>query len=253
MARKNSKPTNTWAQRASAASAGQNRTAPTHSPSDERPTLAQATPQPQSRQRPARSVDIAEAFRTASRTLSQHRKLGMIAVAAALVLAVVLIAAQNWTGSGTETRADVTVTDEADPMVMETSSDGAALPCEEIRTPQRTQSSGTGDTDTAEGLIVAYEHAFFDRRDPSAMVAMTSPGPDVASADALASGIAAVDPNTPWCVTVTPEGTPDVYRAEIRFLAADSEVAQWNQTMTVVRRDAADAGSWTITAVRALS
>lgn len=252
MARKNSKPTNTWAQRASAAGTGQSRTAPTHSPSDDRPTLAHA-PRPQGTQRTQRRVDVAEAFRATSRALSKHRKLGMIAVAVALVLAVVLIAAQNWTGSDAETRTDVTVTDEADPMAMGISSDGAALPCEEIRTPQRTQSRGTGDTGSAEGFIIAYEHAFFDRRDPSAMVSMTSPGPDVASADALAAGIAGVDPNTPWCVTVTPEGTPDVYRAEIRFLAADSEVAQWNQTMTVVRRDAADAGSWTITAVRALS
>ncbi|MFT7022396.1 MAG: hypothetical protein ACJA07_001480 [Rhodococcus sp. (in: high G+C Gram-positive bacteria)] len=252
MARKNSKPTNTWAQRASAASVGQNRITPAHPPSHERSTLARA-PQVQRTQRPQRRVDIAEALRAASCALSKHRKLCMIAVAVALALAVVLIAAQNWTGSDAATRADVTVTDEADPMAMGTNSDGAGLPCEEIRTPQRTQSSGAGDTDSAVGLIIAYEHAFFDRRDPSAMVAMTSPGPDVASADALAAGIATVDPNTPWCVTVTPEGTPDVYRAEIRFLAADSEVAQWNQTMTVVRRDAADAGSWTITAVRALS
>lgn len=250
MARRTSKPTNTWAQRASAASAGRSRTDPATASSDESPTPSRVSTPPRS----PRKAHVGDALRAAAHEVSRHRALGIIVLAAALVVAVVLLVAQNWGGpdADAETRTGATVTGETDPMSMGTS-DGEALPCEEIRTPQRTQSRGDGDTASAEGMIVAYEHAFFDRRDVAAMVAMTSPGPDVASADALAAGIASVDPNTSWCVTVTPEGAPDVYRAEIRFLTGDSDVVQWNQTMTVVRRDAADPQSWTITAVRALS
>ncbi|NKS74620.1 hypothetical protein GS531_22880, partial [Rhodococcus hoagii] len=42
-----------------------------------------------------------------------------------------------------------------------TSSGSSVLACQETSSSERTQSSGEGDTNTTEGLIVAYEHAFF--------------------------------------------------------------------------------------------
>lgn len=242
MAKRNSKPTNTWAQRTG------NQTAPI-APS--RSTSPSESSTDSEWRPPVRDRRISLMFvRDALGNRVNARVIGGIAAAAAIIVAVVVIAVFTMQGEPDPTaRADIVITDIANPMAAQSDS---ALPCEEISTPQRTQSRGTGDRTGPAQLIIAYENAFFDRRDPAAMVAMTSPGPEVASADALAAGIAAVEPGAAWCVTITPEATPDVYTAAIRFVDGDDGVVRWNQSMTVTLRDPAVPDSWTITSVRAL-
>ena len=110
------------------------------------------------------------------------------------------------------------------------------------------QSNGVGDRMSAQGLIIAYEHAFFVERDPVAMAQMTTPGRAVAGEEALAAGLEQIPVGTPWCVTIKSSDQPSIYQVSIRYVDGD-DVVQWKQRMTVIKRNADIADSWTITAV----
>lgn len=134
------------------------------------------------------------------------------------------------------------------PSTIATSSSNSLLNCQEIRSPERSESSGRGDTESADGVIIAYEYAFFVARDARAMVDLSVPSPTVATEDQLATSINAMPVDTPWCVNITPATDPDKFDVAVRFVEADgTTVTTWNQTMTVLK---SAEGQWNIIAVQ---
>ena len=117
---------------------------------------------------------------------------------------------------------------------IETTITNSILGCQETRTAERSQSSGPGDTDSAEGTIIAYEYAFFGARDARRMTELSAPSASVATEDQLAVSIASMPVDTPWCVDVAPTGEPDKFDVAVRFIEADgTTVTTWSQFMTV--------------------
>lgn len=134
------------------------------------------------------------------------------------------------------------------PATIDTSADASILSCREISTGERTESAGPGDPSSPEGLIVAYEHAFFTARDAAQMAAMSIPSPTVAAEEQLAAAIADLPVDTPWCVSIAPAAEVNNFDVAVRFVEADGlTVTTWRQTMTVMT-DAV--GAWKIVAVR---
>ena len=136
------------------------------------------------------------------------------------------------------------------PATIDTSAGGAALPCQEISTEIETESSSAGDSSRPEGLIVAYEHAFFADRDAAQMAAMSIPSPAVATEEQLASSIENLAVDTPWCVNIIPAAEQNSFDVAVRFIEGDGlTVTTWRQNMTVMKDSD---GAWKIVAVRGL-
>ncbi|MBM4574865.1 hypothetical protein GS896_27795 [Rhodococcus hoagii] len=181
-----------------------------------------------------------------------RRKLKIGGSAAAAVLGVALVIAGATAvlggGSGEPEAAPAASGTTPVPSSTETASAPSVLECQEIRTPERSESSGAGDTNSPDGLIIAYENAFFAARDARAMAAMSIPGPAVASEEQLAKSITSLPTGTPWCVSIAPAPERDNFDVSVRFVEADGEtVTTWAQTMTVIK-DAE--GLWKIVGVR---
>ncbi|WP_433574916.1 hypothetical protein [Nocardia brasiliensis] len=66
-----------------------------------------------------------------------------------------------------------------------------------------TVSDGAGDTRSPAGVIVAFEHAYYVRRDAGAALALVAAEAGLVG-DALAAGIASIPAGTTHCVAVTP-------------------------------------------------
>lgn len=107
------------------------------------------------------------------------------------------------------------------------------------------QGADAGDPNTSKGVIMAYEHAFFVRRDPAAMVAMTRPGPYVADESTLAKGLEDLPEDTAWCVTIMPSATVGTFDVTLRYQPKGGEIVTWRQDMSV-----AGDGPFYITSVR---
>lgn len=134
------------------------------------------------------------------------------------------------------------------PSTIDTSAAGSVLSCQETSSEDRTESSGMGDLSRPEGLIVAYEHAFFAGRDAARMVSMSVPSAAVATEEQLAASIKNLPVDSPWCVTITPVSEVDNFDVAVRFVEADGvTVTTWNQTMTVTQDND---GAWKIVSVR---
>lgn len=183
------------------------------------------------------------------------RRVG-VKIVAGVVAAIVGLAAIWWIvsslGSGDDTPAAAAVSVSQTSRAQSPQTVQEVLQCEEEDTAQRMQSSGEGDLSTQAGLIVAYEHAYFALRDARAMEAMSKPGPRVATASRLDQGLAATPENTPWCVTVVPSGSANVFTVTVRYVDFDeTSIMTWNQEMTVERQDPRNQTSpWKVVAAR---
>ncbi|MFC8529203.1 hypothetical protein [Nocardia sp. NPDC057227] len=95
---------------------------------------------------------------------------------------------------------------EADPAASQTASATSSRavmpgPCAGLSAPVVTDADG--DATSLTGVIAAFEHAYYQRRD--AAVALTSVAPEAGLAlDALAAGIASIPAGTGHCVAITP-------------------------------------------------
>lgn len=168
--------------------------------------------------------------------------LAAVLVVGAVVWAVVSVAGGDGDTSRQQEQAGVRGQSEAG-----VAGDGGGLRCPVIDSEGTLQGADEGDVNSSKGVIMAYEHAFFVDRDPAAMVAMTRPGPYVATESALAEGLKTVPEGSPWCVTIEPTATSGTYRVTIRHLPhGQEEVVTWEQDMTV-----SGDGPFFITSVRA--
>ncbi|WP_422333674.1 hypothetical protein [Rhodococcus sp. (in: high G+C Gram-positive bacteria)] len=173
-------------------------------------------------------------------------QIGGGAVLAVGVILLLIVGATTLFGGGSERGAGAV--SPQTPATIDTSSSHSVLGCQEIRSPERSESSGQGDTDSPDGLIIAYEHAFFDARDARGMVSLSVPSPSVATEEQLAASIKEMPVDTPWCVSITPAAEPDSFDVSVRFVESDgTTVTTWNQTMTVVKNPE---GQWNIVGVR---
>ena len=151
-------------------------------------------------------------------------------------------------GDGSQDSAQDRSSDVQAPATIDTSAEGSLLACQEVSTPELTESSGEGDLTSPSGLIVAYEHAFFTGRDAARMVSMSVPSPTVATEEQLAASIKNLPVDSPWCVSVVPAAEPDNFDVAVRFVEADGiTVTTWNQTMTVTK---SDGDAWKIVSVQ---
>lgn len=170
----------------------------------------------------------------------------------AVIVGIVVVGSKLGGSPDIEVAADTTSTTPA-PRPIQAAADTPALhpllPCEEIQSDSHTQTSGHGNLDTPIGVIVAYEHAYFVERDASTMVDLTIPSKDVAAFGPLDESLKRIPLNTPWCVSVKPTDTRDVFAVDVRFLESDSSITNWPQQMTLARNDE---GQWKIAKVSGL-
>lgn len=66
-----------------------------------------------------------------------------------------------------------------------------------------TITSDAGDDASLTGVIAAFEHAYYVRRDPAAAMGVLAPDTGI-NAEALAAGIASIPPGSTHCVAITP-------------------------------------------------
>lgn len=192
-------------------------------------------------------------------TPGTHRrtKLALGTAGAIVVVGLVVLGATNLVGESngqTTTSGDSrgavqhTSSETRTPSTISTSTHDPVLTCREVSTTERTESSGEGDPSRPEGLIVAYEHAFFAARDAARMVSMSIPSATVATEEQLASSIKNLAVDSPWCVSISPTDESDTFDVAVRFVESDGEtVTTWNQMMTVARDSDA---AWKIVSVR---
>ncbi|WP_336873501.1 hypothetical protein [Rhodococcus qingshengii] len=170
------------------------------------------------------------------------------ALLAVVLLVAVVVGITTMLGGGDNNVTAAGANPQTPSTIATSSSSNSLLNCQEIRSPERSESSGRGDTESADGVIIAYEYAFFVARDARAMVDLSVPSPTVATEDQLATSINAMPVDTPWCVNITPATDPDKFDVAVRFVEADgTTVTTWNQTMTVLK---SAEGQWNIIAVQ---
>ncbi|WP_336794277.1 hypothetical protein [Gordonia malaquae] len=249
-------PANTWARNNEEAGGGRpGRSMPQWLSELSLPQRSTVRPRPGRSARPAReprsgpgvgariSGAVSRVGSAVDRVMWRRIGIGVVAVAAVVAVVVGLWALAR--GGGQEEQAAAEPGGGAVEVGSSPVDDGGPLACPAINSEGRMQGATAGDRSSSKGLIMAYEHAFFQLRDPAAMVSMTRPGPYVASAAALKSGLDSIPRDAVWCVSIAPTGSTGVYDVTIRHLDAAGEVVSWRQEMTVE-----GTGPFYITAVR---
>ncbi|TLG01746.1 hypothetical protein FEK35_23070 [Nocardia cyriacigeorgica] len=107
-------------------------------------------------------------------------------------------------GAGVADLAGTTTTEVAAPSLT------AARPSDPSQAPAAckglsgaTITSEAGDDASLTGVIAAFEHAYYVRRDPAAAMGVLAPATGI-TAEALAAGIASIPPGSTHCVAITP-------------------------------------------------
>lgn len=88
-----------------------------------------------------------------------------------------------------------------------------------------------GDQGSAEGVIAAFEHAYYVRRSGAAVRTLVTPGAPFNSAEAIQRGIDSVPAGTTYCLTVTGVA-PDTYSIGLTEYAPGGEEKQYLQKVT---------------------
>ncbi|WP_051027281.1 hypothetical protein [Nocardia higoensis] len=90
-----------------------------------------------------------------------------------------------------------------------------------------------GDTRSMPGVIAAFEHAYYRRRDAAAALGLVAPEAGLTT-DALAAGIASIPAGTTHCVAITPiaETAAEVHLAELHLDGSRVDYLQLINTRT---------------------
>ncbi|BDU04480.1 hypothetical protein [Nocardia cyriacigeorgica] len=133
-----------------------------------------------------------------NRVAGQTRRRVVLGLGLAAAVSAVLI------GAGVADLAGNTTTEVAAPSLT------AARPSDTSQAPAAckgltgtTITSDTGDDASLTGVIAAFEHAYYVRRDPAAAMGVLAPDTGI-NAEALAAGIASIPPGSTHCVAITP-------------------------------------------------
>ncbi|MBF6095751.1 hypothetical protein [Nocardia cyriacigeorgica] len=132
------------------------------------------------------------------RVIGQTRRRVVLGLGLAAAVSAALI------GAGIADIAGDTTTEVAAPTLT------AARPPDTSRAPAAcmglsgtTITSDAGDDASLTGVIAAFEHAYYVRRDPAAAMGVLAPDTGI-TAEALAAGIASIPTGTTHCVAITP-------------------------------------------------
>lgn len=172
-----------------------------------------------------------------ARGVRDRRKLYPLLALAGLAL-VVVVGVLALSGGGDGSRDNITIPAQT-PLSTMPAPPSVASPvaCTETITPTRLVTAEPGDTQTAPGLIAAFEHAYFTQRDPIAAAEYLAPEMRV-SAGAIRGVMDANFPPgedpVPYCATVTPWNDPNTWAVTVDWVdERTSEVRTWNAVYEV--------------------
>lgn len=172
-----------------------------------------------------------------ARGVRDRRKLYPLLALAGLLL-VVVVGVLALTGRGNDAPESITIPAQPPLSTMPASpSVASAMACTETNTPTRLVTAKPGDTQTAAGLIAAFEHAYFTERDPIAAAEYLAPEMRV-SAGAIRGVMDANFPPgeepVPYCATVTPWSNPNTWAVTVDWIdERTSEARTWNAVYEV--------------------
>lgn len=109
----------------------------------------------------------------------------------------------------------------------------AAFECKESDSGDTVTGAGTGDTKSVDGVVLAFEDAYYNERDAKKALSLTSKDSLMVDAKALQEGIDSVPRGTEYCVSITADG--DEARVEITEARPSAAPETFTQTITTSR------------------
>ncbi|WP_331761203.1 hypothetical protein OG225_42805 (plasmid) [Nocardia sp. NBC_01377] len=161
------------------------------------------------RGRARRARDVHSGAATSPRNSGGGRRIVVVALIAGVSgagLAAVALTSADETGRHPAAHPYAVITPSTSVAVAATTSAGPPPFCSPGTVGATVVTNSAGDRATGQGVIAAYEHAFFVARDPRAALDVTDRGPGLPAEPQLAQGIAAVPVGAPWCVSITDMG-----------------------------------------------
>ncbi|MFC9553664.1 hypothetical protein ACFTWF_22685 [Rhodococcus sp. NPDC056960] len=119
----------------------------------------------------------------------------------------------------------------SDPVSLDSVAPTTAPPSSTSTAPELGCPAAQGDQASAEGVIAAFEHAYYVQRSGAAVRALVAPGVPFNSAEAVQRGIDSVPAGTTYCLTVTGIA-PDTYSIGLTEYAPGGEEKQYLQKVT---------------------
>lgn len=119
----------------------------------------------------------------------------------------------------------------SDPVSLDSIAPTTAPPSSTSTAPELGCPAAQGDQGNAEGVIAAFEHAYYVQRSGAAVRALVAPGVPFNSAEAVQRGIDSVPAGTTYCLTVTGVA-PDTYSIGLTEYAPGGEEKQYLQKVT---------------------
>lgn len=155
----------------------------------------------------------------------------LVVVLVVFVTGVGVLVATQMSG-GTDERTDLAA--ELDKMEADSAAAAsAAFECEESESGDTVTGAGTGDTESVDGVVLAFEDAYYNKRDAKKALSLTSKDSLMADAEALQEGIDSVPRGTEYCVSITTDG--DEARVQITEARPSTAPETLTQTITTDR------------------
>ena len=129
-----------------------------------------------------------------------------------------------------------------------TAADEAAA-CKDSTSADLVTGDGAGDRDSGPGVILAFEHAYYNERDAEKMIALTSKDSPIRDVDALQEGIDSNPRDLTHCVRVAATDEDDEWLVEITQTATGSEPETITQRITTTKED----GQWSVVKIEQAS
>lgn len=165
----------------------------------------------------------------------------MVGVLVVLVGGAGLVLASQLSGGGDEATditadlAEIEGKSDAAPASAATTPTGqaSAFECSESKSSGTVTGSGEGDTESVAGVVLAFEHAYYDERDAEEALSLTSDDSALVNEEALQKGIDSVPSDTEHCVSITADG--DTARVELTEARPSAAPETFVQTITTSR------------------
>lgn len=171
-------------------------------------------------------------------------------MALVLALAVAGIAALVLSGDDepekplAESVAEISSSEETAP-----SSGAVSSRCESSDSADLVIGNGAGDRESGPGVILAFEHAYYEARDAKKMIALTSEDSPIRNAEALQDGIDSNPRELTHCVRISASDEGGVWDVEITQNQPDSTASEViTQRITTTKED----DKWSVKEVEAV-
>lgn len=170
------------------------------------------------------------------------------AVAAVVVAGVIGIdtVTDDSTGATSSVAESTSAQDDSGLPVLNLPAAGAPTPTPESPAPSPVRedcAAERGDQDSADGVVRAFQYAYYVRRDGAAVRALAAPSTTVADGPAMQSSIDALPPGTSYCLTLTEIG-PSLFATRLTELRPAAPPQLYAQTVSTTQID----GRWFVEA-----